>query len=140
MFRKIRHIFKNLKLILNSISTEEYNDLETLLYGNSPKVINIIRAKNGYIVEDKEENGVYCFEEVDIYDRDISEGVALQSLFYYLKESFGIHYSKHKKNNLVMMFQDGENIEDTTLNSIISEEIQSKLYESGYEVVKIEPN
>jgi hypothetical protein len=77
--------------------------------------IKIRKVKNGYVCSWLEENNEnimveneQVFEEKDEYtdedtnDENISELKCMQEVLYFVKEHFGIYYSKHKNNNLII--------------------------------------
>jgi hypothetical protein len=75
--------------------------------------IEIEKVSNGYVVTEWTENDVgesvieqqTVIEEPETATGDIE---AMQNLLWFVKEHFGVMYSKHNKRNLVVEIQDNE--------------------------------
>lgn len=63
--------------------------------------LSITKVANGYLVIYNEDGiGIKkVFEEQDTEDGELE---CTKNLLYYIKEHFGVYYSKHNKNNLVL--------------------------------------
>lgn len=71
--------------------------------------LEIIRVNNGYVVKgrnDNNHNNTIVIEHSDIHDEDDLSG--MEKLLFYIKEYFGVYYSKHNKKNLVIKIEDNK--------------------------------
>lgn len=82
---------------------------------DSSWAIFIAKVQNGYIIsfndEDDQEKSYMkteVFEETD----ELDELEVMKSLFYWIKEHFGVYYNKHGDRNLIIQI---ENIKDEAI-------------------------
>ncbi len=81
---------------------------------NNEWKIEVVRCVNGYRIcyYDEMEDEVMVKHEEVFQEKDTETGEleCMQELLYYIKEHFGIYYSKHSKHNIVINIE--ENAEE----------------------------
>lgn len=101
-------------LDFESLKKEEVKEKESL-----PWEITIKKANNGFICSWKEADeedyirtNQQVFEEEEETEDSLEELKNMQKVLDFIKEHFGVHYSKHNKNNLIIKIEEGEKDEN----------------------------
>jgi hypothetical protein len=74
--------------------------------------LDIERLSNGYVITEWVENdeGKQIDRQTVIEEPDTETGEleAMQNLLWFVREAFGVYYSKHNKRNLVIEIKDNK--------------------------------
>lgn len=74
-------------------------------------IIDIEKADNGYVaswVEEGEEENYYITHKLLFEDKEDDELDSMLKLLYFIKEHFGVNYSKHQKRNINIEIKENE--------------------------------